>query len=412
MEYKNKNFNIYGYPIKKFKTIGIRVVFTTNVNKRDFVLSDFLLALLTYTNNNFHTNREFTMSLQDLYDLYLSSTSMRRGNKLVSTLELNMIDPKYTNKKIMKDSIKVLKDTIFNPYVYDNHFDTDSFNIVKDQFKCFIDSLSDNPQNVVNEKVVSSYPNSNIGITYSVCRKYLDEIDEYKLYEYYKEFLNNREIAIYICGDYNDEMIDILSKFPLKSNKIEYLDNKLIDKEQEPLYLYEDYNQAKLALLMKVENETEFEKKYVSTILNSILGGLQDSLLMESVREEHSLVYYIDSMFYKYDQAILIYSGCSSSNTDLVLNKINDCIKELCNGSFDDNKLDAAITDVLVVLEDYERSPYLILDYIVSLNVLHTDPMDIRIKNYKKVTKQDVMALAKKIKTMKLVLLRDKNERI
>ena len=146
MEYKSKNFNIYGYQIKKFKTIGIRVVFTTNVNKRDFILSDFLLALLTYTNNNYHTNREYTMALQDLYDLYLSSNSMRRGNKLVSTLELNMIDPKYTNKKTMKDSIKMLKETIFNPYVYDNHFDTDSFNIVKDQFKSFIESLSDNPQ--------------------------------------------------------------------------------------------------------------------------------------------------------------------------------------------------------------------------------------------------------------------------
>ena len=412
MEYKSKNFNIYGYPIKKFKTIGIRVVFTTNVNKRDFILSDFLLALLTYTNNNYHTNREYTMALQDLYDLYLSSNSMRRGNKLVSTLELNMIDPKYTNKKTMKDSIKMLKETIFNPYVYDNHFDTDSFNIVKDQFKSFIESLSDNPQNVVNETAVSSYKDSNIGITYTICKQYLEEIDEYKLYEYYQEFLNNREIAIYICGDYNDELIDLLSKFPLKSKKIDYLENKLIDKKQEPLYLYKDYNQAKLALLTKIENETEFEKKYVSTILNSILGGLQDSLLMESIREENSLVYYIDSMFYKYDQALMIYAGCSSTNTDFVLKKIDDCIKDLSSGNFNDDKLSAAITDVLVVLEDYERSPYLILDYIVSRNVLHTDSMADRIKNYKKVTKEDVMALAKKIKTMKLVLLRDNNERV
>ena len=412
MEYKNKNFNIYGYPIKKFKTIGIRVVFTTNVNKRDFILSDFLLALLTYTNNNYHTNREYTMALQDLYDLYLSSNSMRRGNKLVSTLELNMIDPKYTNKKTMKDSIKMLKETIFNPYVYDNHFDTDSFNIVKDQFKSFIESLSDNPQNVVNETAVSSYKDSNIGITYTICKQYLEEIDEYKLYEYYQEFLNNREIAIYICGDYNDELIDLLSKYPLKSKEIDYLENKLIDKKQEPVYLYKDYNQAKLALLTKIENETEFEKKYVSTILNSILGGLQDSLLMESIREENSLVYYIDSMFYKYDQALMIYAGCSSTNTDFVLKKIDDCIKDLSSGNFNDDKLSAAITDVLVVLEDYERSPYLILDYIVSLNVLHTDSMADRIKNYKKVTKEDVMTLAKKIKTMKLVLLRDNNERV
>ena len=126
MEYKNKNYSIYEHKIKKFKTIGIRVLFLTNVNKRDFILSDFLLALLTYVNNNYHTNREYNMALQDLYDLYISSSSSRRGNKIMSSIELNMIDPKFTNKKVLKDSIKMLKDTIFNPYIIDNHFDSNS----------------------------------------------------------------------------------------------------------------------------------------------------------------------------------------------------------------------------------------------------------------------------------------------
>ena len=411
MEYKNKNYSIYEHKIKKFKTIGIRVLFLTNVNKRDFILSDFLLALLTYVNNNYHTNREYNMALQDLYDLYISSSSSRRGNKIMSSIELNMIDPKFTNKKVLKDSIKMLKDTIFNPYIIDNHFDSNSFNIVKKQFESFIDSLYDNPQGLVNEGAVSSYKDYNLGTTYKEARKYLEEIDEYSLYEYYKEFLNNRKISIYICGDYPDFVIDLLSKFPFKSKDIDFIENKIIDKELEPTYLYKDYNQAKLAILYKYDNITDFEKRYVSTIMNSILGGLQDSLLMESIREEDSLVYYIDSIAFKYDQVLLIYSGCSSNNVDLVINKVNDCIKKLSTGSFSDDKLKAAIMDILVVLEDYQRSPYQILDYMMSLNELNKDNLEDRIKKYKKVTKEDVMNLAKKLKNMKLVLLRDKNER-
>ena len=411
MEYKNKNYSIYEHKIKKFKTIGIRVLFLTNVNKRDFILSDFLLALLTYVNNNYHTNREYNMALQDLYDLYISSSSARRGNKIMSSIELNMIDPKFTNKKVLKDSIKMLKDTIFNPYIIDNHFDSNSFNIVKKQFESFIDSLYDNPQGLVNEGAVSSYKDYNLGTTYKEARKYLEEIDEYSLYEYYKEFLNNRKISIYICGDYPDFVIDLLSKFPFKSKDIDFIENKIIDKELEPTYLYKDYNQAKLAILYKYDNITDFEKRYVSTIMNSILGGLQDSLLMESIREEDSLVYYIDSIAFKYDQVLLIYSGCSSNNVDLVINKVNNCIKKLSTGSFSDDKLKAAIMDILVVLEDYQRGPYQILDYMMSLNELNKDNLEDRIKKYKKVTKEDVMNLAKKLKNMKLVLLRDKNER-
>ncbi len=412
MEYKNSNFNIYGKQIEKFKTILIRIVFTCNVTERDFILSELLLAVLTYSNNNYHTNRELNMALQDLYDLYISCNSTRRGNKIVSTIECNMIDPKYTSKKVLKDSLKMLKDTVFNPYIVDNHFDTNAFNIIKGQFKAFIDSLSDNPQQLVNDKACSVYKDFDIGVSYTNAKQYLDEIDEYKLYDFYKEFLNNREIGIYICGNYNEDIINYLSKFPLKSKEIKYQDNKIINKVYEPTYLYKDYNQAKIALLLNFNDVTDFEKRYVSTIMNSILGGIQDSLLMESVREEHSLVYYIDSMMYKYDQAIIVYSGCDSHNTDLILKKVDECIDILRKGTFSDDKLKAAIIDVVNVLEDSERSPYLILDYMFSRNHINKDSLEDRMKKYKKVTREDVMALAKKLKKMNTVVLRDENERV
>ena len=122
MEYNNKNFNIHGYRTKKFKTLNIRISFITNVTKRDRILSELLLDVLLYTNNRYRTNREYTMALQDLYDMYFNVSCVRYGNKLVSNIDINMIDPKYTSKKVLKESINMLKESLFNPYVYDNHF--------------------------------------------------------------------------------------------------------------------------------------------------------------------------------------------------------------------------------------------------------------------------------------------------
>ena len=220
MKYNNKNFNIHGYRTKKFKTQNIRISFITNVTRRDRILSELLLNVLLYTNNRYRTNREYTMALQDLYDMYFNVSCVRYGNKLVSNIDINMIDPKYTSKKVLKESINMLKESLFNPYVYDNHFDTKNFNIVKELLNTYIKNLLETPQTMVIEKAFSSFKDTYLEDTIIGSKGYLDDIDEYKLYDYYKEFLNNREIDIYVCGDYNDDLIDLLSKLPFVSKEI------------------------------------------------------------------------------------------------------------------------------------------------------------------------------------------------
>lgn len=412
MEYNNKNFKIYGYPIKKFKTVNIRVSFITNITKKDLILSELLLDVLLYTNNRYRTNREYTMALQDLYDMYFNVTCVRYGNKLVSNIDLNMIDPKYTSKKVLKDSIDMLKESLFNPYVYDNHFDTNSFNIVKEQLNTYINNILENPQNMVIEKTFASFKDTYLEDTLLGSKEYLDDIDEYKLYDYYKEFLNNREVDIYVCGDYNDDLINLLMKLPLVSKEIKYNSMDCNYKELKPTYLYENYNQAKLGILLSYNSINEFERKYVSTIMDLMLGGLQDSLLMENVREQHSLVYYIESILYKYDQVMLVYAGFNKENSNIVLEMIDDAIKKLATGDFSDELIKSAITDCVVVLEDNERTPSVIFNHLLYRYHFGSDTIKEKINNYKKITKKDVMNLAKKVKKIKTVLLRDKNERI
>ena len=91
---------------------------------------------------------------------------------------------------------------------------------------------------------------------------------------------------------------------------------------------------------------------------------------------------------------------------------IDDSINKLVIGDFSDELLKSAITDCAVVLEDSERTPSVVFNRMLYRYHFNSDTLEEKINNYKKVTKKDVMNLAKKVKKIKVVLLRDKNERV
>ena len=412
MEYKNDNFKIYGFQTKKFKTIVINIMFMGNVSSKDFIYSELLMEVLTYSNSKYKTNRELCMHYQDLYDIFLSGFSQRVSNKLISTIDVSMLDPKFTSKKVVKDSIKTISDIIFKPNIVDNHFESTSFHIVKEQLINFIDNVLQTPQNYVTDKLYSSFKEATVSNTLFSTKEELESIDEYKLYDYYKEFLNNREIEVYVVGDYDDSLIELIKGLPLVSKTVSYEPIKIINKKQDDLIVCKDYTQAKIGMLYTYLKPTYYEQYYVSNVLSNLLGGLQDSLLMENIREMHSLVYYVDAYNMKYDQVTIISSGFNSSKSDLFIKKVKETIKDLTTGNFSDNKLKCSKLDIVVSLEDNEKSPYVIIRNMLSINHFVKENIKERIKLYKNVTKEDVINLAKKMKLMKIVLLRDKDERV
>ncbi|MBP5684300.1 MAG: hypothetical protein J6X02_03490 [Bacilli bacterium] len=119
----NKNYNIYTYSTKKFKTVGAMIVFINNVSLKDLIYSNVLTNVLTYSTKNYQTNREFLIACQNLYDLGLSSRVIKSDNKLVSIFHFTAINYLYTNKNIFKNSVKLLEECLINPNFSCNHFD-------------------------------------------------------------------------------------------------------------------------------------------------------------------------------------------------------------------------------------------------------------------------------------------------
>ena len=276
----------------------------------------------------------------------------------------------------------------------------------KSQLKNNILKNNEYPQEFLNERLYSSLSDTNLSITLNNGLSYLDEINEYNLYEYYKEFINNQNISVYLSGELDDFIISEFKKLPLVSKKIKLNDNKLlISNDKDIHYINNNFNQNKISCLLRYNNVTDEEYLYTSMIFNSLFGELQDSLLMSNLREKLSLVYYVDSFIRRFDKVIMVNAGFSINNTNKVLKGIKDNLELIKKGEFSESLVCKARESLISLLKDNEASQYKILNNMIGyVNFVKASDKEI-IRRYKQIDKKKIIEFAKKIEISKIYIL-------
>ena len=239
----------------------------------------------------------------------------------------------------------------------------------------------------------------------------LEKIDRKNLYEYYKEFINNSSVDIYVVGDINfNEIEELIEKyFTFKDNK-KLLNNpgieeKVHNKKVNEVFEKDETNQAKLSIACTLEGLTEYEKKYSLNIYNLMLGGTADSKFFKNIREKHSLCYYISSNGNKLDNLLIIASGITKDNYKKIIKLINKEMDDMRKGDFSEEDLDKAIKYNVAVLEEIEDKPNQIIASFYAQDKMGTDSIEERLNKVKKVSKEDIMKVANKIHIDSIFLL-------
>ncbi|MBP5684299.1 MAG: insulinase family protein [Bacilli bacterium] len=281
-----------------------------------------------------------------------------------------------------------------------------TIDLIKSQLKNNILKNNEYPQEFLNERLYSSLSDTNLSITLNNGLSYLDEINEYNLYEYYKEFINNQNISVYLSGELDDFIISEFKKLPLVSKKIKLNDNKLlISNDKDIHYINNNFNQNKISCLLRYNNVTDEEYLYTSMIFNSLFGELQDSLLMSNLREKLSLVYYVDSFIRRFDKVIMVNAGFSINNTNKVLKGIKDNLELIKKGEFSESLVCKARESLISLLKDNEASQYKILNNMIGyVNFVKASDKEI-IRRYKQIDKKKIIEFAKKIEISKIYIL-------
>ena len=202
---------------KKFRTISVKVILKDKFKKENITKDNILTDYLTMSTKKYDTKKKLSLRCEELYSLYVGAHTKRRGNFLITTFSLSFLDPKYTEKVMLDESLGLLHELIFNPNVKNAGFDEKLFNIIKKDLKTEIETIRENSKVYATTEMLKYFgegkPYSYQGYGYL---EDLEVLTPKNLYEYYKEFLKTSEVDIYVVGDVEEKYIEKITREKLK----------------------------------------------------------------------------------------------------------------------------------------------------------------------------------------------------
>lgn len=414
MKYTKKDlgsFGIHFINTDKFKTISVKVVFHTPIEKELITKRNVLTDILLQSSKKYETRRNLTIKAEDLYAADVSTNNQRLGNYILTSFILQVLNDKYTEENNFEKAIEFLSEIILNPDVDDKGFKEEKLGIVKNNTKIGIDSIKEDASNYSLIRMSEAYDKTSpVSFRMIGYQEDLNKITRENLYECYKSMIDNDYVDIFIVGDIdNKKTLEIIKKyFKFKKIKKKKAPYQLPEKTPRKRRLFAketiDNSQSKLAIACPINKISEYEKNYPLVLANLILGGGTDSKLFKEVREKNSLCYTIHSTTNKLDNLIIIRAGIDKNNYDKAVELISKNIKDMQKGKFTESDIDIAKQFYNTSLESIEESEFYLINEYLFEEILGIDSIDIRRNKMKKVKKSEIVKAAKKI-TMDTVFL-------
>lgn len=408
MEYKvfdEKSYRIHTIKTDKFKSCSMEIMFRDKIDKSKITENILLTDTLLDSSKKYPKRREMSMELEYLYNAHFRGVTTRLGNSFLISFVMDFLDPKYCEKGYLEKVIEFPFEILLNPHVDENGFNERSFNIRKNYIKSEIESLKENPARYAFKQCLLAMDKDSPS-SYSMSG-YLDDLENItplSLIDTYNNLLDNYTCDIYVIGNLDmTEVVKYIKKYfvnkSIKPGKIPlYVKNKSRSRSQN-IVEKGACEQDSFIMIYNLENLNKKERDYTIRLYNMILGsGGLTSKLYQYLREENSLCYTVSSMYQKYDGLLMIYAGIDAKDKDKCEKLVKKAIKEMINGDFTDLELDNAKKAIVSSIKMNEDNPGGIIDNYLFNELDGLELYDERIKMFNKVTREEIIEVANKVK--------------
>lgn len=422
MEYREKEFKtgIKFHEIKteKFKTNLIAVFLTTELTRENVTKNAVISAILRRGSQNLKTQEEISKQMENLYGASFDCGLDKTGDNQVLKFYIETVNDTFlptTNENILKTAIQNLLEIVFNPYTENGVFKTEYLEQEKNNIKQRIEGKKDNKASYSLERCVQEmYPNEPFGLYKFGYIEDLEKINEKNLYEYYKNLISNCKIDIFVSGNIDEKITQIIENDEnikkLEPRKPKYNISRITKREVKKEKIIADHlevNQGKLVIGLDVDIDNE-ELKYDVLVYNCILGGTANSKLFQNVREKAHLAYVASSSYLKHKNNIFINCGIEISNYEKTLNLIRKQVEDIKNADFTDEEVENAKQGIIATIKTIEDEQDTTISYLFGQELSITNAsLNEYMEKIQKVTKEDVVNIAKKVNINTIYFLRD-----
>ncbi len=415
MEYKVYDcgsYRVHTIKTDKFKNCSMEIMFRNKLVKTEITENNMLVDMLMHSSKKYPKRRDVAIELENLYSSFIRGCVTRLGNSVMLSFVTDFLNPKYCEEGYLEDILSMPFEMILNPNIENEEFDRRSFNIIKNRIKSDIESLKENATRYAFRRSLTHMDNMSPSSYYMV--GYMDDLDNItpsSLVKTYNRVLNNYVCDIYVIGNLDMEQVvsiirDKFSINTVKNSDIQlYVDNNVRKKAQE-ICEVGSYEQDSFVMIYNLDNLSQREKNFVIHLYNIILGsGGLTSKLYKYLREENSLCYVVSSMYQKYDGLLMIYSGIDKKDKKKCIKLVNKALNEMAIGDFTEEELDNAKKSVISSIKMSEDTNGGIINNYLFNDLDGLPLYDERVKEFKTITKQEIMEVAKKIKLNTIYLL-------
>ncbi len=400
----------------KFKTNLVAVFLTTKLERETVTANALISAVLRRGSNTLKTQEEISKQLEELYGASFDCGIDKTGDNQVLKFYIETVNDSFlpqTNENILKKAIENILDIILNPLIEDNGFKKEYVEQEKNNMKQRIQGRVDNKRRYALDRCIEEmYQGKPFGLYRFGYVEDLKDINKKNLYERYKQLIEQCKIDIFVSGNVNEELVNIITENQNITNL----------QEREPIYNQEsekntvkqgekietmDVMQGKLVVGLDVNSQSE-DEKYNVMIYNTILGGSANSKIFQNVREKANLAYEASSRYFKYKDNIFINCGIEISNYEKALNLIKEQLEDMKNGDFTEEEVEnakkAIISSIKTIDDEQDTSITYYFGQEMSGNQKSVDEY---IERIGKVTKDDVEQVAHKVEINTIYFLRN-----
>lgn len=400
MDKKEINYN--GIPVTiiktdKFKSVVGMLCFKTPIKKEMMITRRLVRMLLMHSCKKYPSAKELNINTLENYGSFYQAATGREGNYMINKFMFRVLEDKYTKEGNFDNSVDTFTEILFNPNVKDNAFNKEEFDLFYQTMKADIESEIERPRNYAIDKLYGQLGKGSV-ISYKPTLEELEKVTPESIYNDYLDMIENSEKELILAGNINDDGIikKILKDLTQhKQNTELIIKNEDISKEVDSKIKSYNGKQSILTLGLKIGELSDFERLYVVPIYSGILGGGASSRLFNVIREENSLAYFCFSRYEKDDSVIVIVSGIEKDNYDKALTLTKEVLNSMEKVSEEEIKrVKEEIISSLKESSDYLQNYPEILYNGKLYGVTSTEE---KMENIKKVTKEDIEKVHKKI---------------
>jgi predicted Zn-dependent peptidase len=334
---------------EKFKTNTWKVRFYIPIDKINPSAVSIASDIIVSCNSEYRTMSDIYSKLNTLYGADIYSSTAKRGDILSVTVSANTIDEAFAlnNEKLNIETVNLLLDCIFSPYVKDGKFDEEIFEIKKrDLLDSILSEINDKRKYIFLKANEHIYKNEPAGIFLYGSYEDAQKITAKEALDTWNYLLENSAKEIYFVGPKQIENIDeiIQKAFSSDSKNKNIIFNTPSPAKSEPIEVTEelDVSQSKIVMAYKSDNQD----RYSMRLMNMILGGLPSSKLFRNVREKQSLCYYCQSSYSVSKQTLLIDCGVEKDNIEKAKQAISEQIKAIQSGDISESEINSALISI------------------------------------------------------------------